>query len=126
MDIYSENIIDHYKDPRNFGNLENFNISLNDSNPLCGDRIRVDMLIEDNLIKDIKYGCEGCAISRASSSIISEKIKNMNVENVIKLNKEFVIDALGIQLNPIRMKCALLSLRAIQKAIIKYAGGKYA
>ncbi len=122
MDIYSENIMEHYKDPRNFGKLENENASYKDSNPLCGDKINVQLIIENDEIKEIKYECDGCAISRASSSIISEKIKGMELKDILKLNKDFVLDSLGIQLNPMRLKCAMLSLRAIQKAILNYKG----
>lgn len=122
MDIYSENIMDHYKDPRNFGSIKNANASFKDSNPFCGDNINVQLVIDDNKIIDLRYECEGCAISKASSSIISEKIKGMNINEVLKLNKDFVLKCLGIQLNPTRLKCALLSLRAIQKAIVKYMG----
>ena len=126
MDIYSENIMDHYKDPRNFGSLKNCDIIYNDSNPLCGDKIKVEIKIEENKIYDIKYECEGCAISRASSSIISEELKGMKLENVLKLNADFVLNLLGIKLNAMRLKCALLSLRAVQKSITKYLGEKNA
>lgn len=122
MDIYSENIMDHYKEPRNYGRMENANASFKDSNPFCGDNINVQLVIENNKIIDLRYECEGCAISKASSSIISEKIKGMNIKEVLRLNKDFVLDSLGIQLNPTRLKCALLSLRAVQKAIAKYMG----
>ena len=114
--------MEHYKDPRNFGKLENENASYKDSNPLCGDKINVQLIIENDEIKEIKYECDGCAISRASSSIISEKIKGMELKDILKLNKDFVLDSLGIQLNPMRLKCAMLSLRAIQKAILNYKG----
>jgi len=120
MDIYSENIMEHYKDPRNFGKLENENASYKDSNPLCGDKIEISLSIRNDKIIDINCISEGCAISRASSSIISEKIKGMGLNDALKSNKDFVLDSLGIQLNPIRLKCAMLSLRAIQKAIAKY------
>ena len=122
MDIYSENIMEHYRYPINIGKLENENVSYKDSNPLCGDNIEVSLLIDNDKITDIKYISEGCAISRASSSIISEKIKGMNLKDVLVLNKDFVLDSIGIQLNPIRLKCAMLSLRAIQKAVTKYLG----
>ena len=122
MDIYSENIMEHYRDPINLGKLENKNAYYKDSNPLCGDNIEVSLFIDNDKIIDIKYISEGCAISRASSSIISEKIKGMNVKDVLMLNRDYVLDAIGIQLNSIRLKCAMLSLRTIQKAITKYIG----
>ncbi|MEK9184937.1 MAG: iron-sulfur cluster assembly scaffold protein [Patescibacteria group bacterium] len=126
MDIYSENIMDHYKDPRNFGSLEDCDIEYSDSNPLCGDKIKIEIKIKDNRIHEMKYECEGCAISRASSSIISEELKGMELEKVLKLNADFVLNLLGIKLNSVRLKCALLSLRAVQKSIVKYLGEKNA
>jgi len=126
MDIYSENIMDHYKDPRNFGSLKDCDIQYSDSNPLCGDKIKVELKIKDNKIYDIRYECEGCAINRASSSIISEELKGMELGKVIKLDADFVLNLLGIKLNSVRIKCALLSLRAVQKSVTKYLGEKNA
>lgn len=122
MDIYSENIMEHYRDPMNLGKLEDENAYCKDSNPLCGDNIEISLSIRDYKIKNIKHISHGCAINIASSSIVSEKIKDMDIKEVLKLNKDFILNLLGIQLNPIRLKCAMLSLRAIQKATTKYLG----
>jgi nitrogen fixation NifU-like protein len=119
-DIYSENIMDHYKNPRNSGNLNNPDVIFYDSNPLCGDEINIYIKIENNKLTDIKFSCEGCAISKASSSIISEKVKEMDIKEILRLDKEFVLSLLKIPINPVRLKCAMLFLRALQKSIAQY------
>ena len=90
------------------------------SDPLCGDEINIGIKIENNEIKEIKFNCEGCAISKASASIVSEKIIGKNIKDIMKLEKEFVLDLLKIPLNPMRIKCAMLFLRALQKSIAQY------
>ena len=119
-DIYSENIMDHYRDPRNSGSLENPDVKFHDSNPLCGDEINIEIKIENNKLKDVKSSCQGCAISKASSSIVSEKVIGKDIKDIMKLEKEFVLDLLKIPLNPMRIKCAMLFLRALQKSIAQY------
>ena len=119
-DIYSENIMDHYRDPQNSGTLKNPDVKFHDSNPLCGDEINIEIKIENNKLKDVKSSCQGCAISKASSSIVSEKVIGKDIKDIMKLEKEFVLDLLKIPLNPMRIKCAMLFLRALQKSIAQY------
>ena len=119
-DIYSENIMEHYRDPQNLGTLKNPDVEFHDSNPLCGDEINIGIKIDNNKLKDVKFNCEGCAISKASASIVSEKIIGKNIKDIMKLEKEFVLDLLKIPLNPMRIKCAMLFLRALQKSIAQY------
>lgn len=116
-DIYAENILDHYNNPRNFGVPSKFDINKKEINPLCGDEINVYLTLENNEIKDIKFSGRGCAISQAAASIISEHIKGRNIEEVKNYNKEEILNLLGISIGPVRLKCALLSLKAIQRAI---------
>ena len=119
-DIYSENIMDHYRDPQNSGTLKNPDVKFHDSNPLCGDEINIEIKIENNKLKDVKSSCQGCAISKASSSIVSEKVIGKDIKDIMKLEKKFVLDLLKIPLNPMRIKCAMLFLRALQKSIAQY------
>lgn len=116
-DIYAENILDHYNNPRNFGAPKNFDVNKKETNPLCGDEINVYVSLENNQIKDIKFSGKGCAISQAAASIISEHIKGRTIDEVKNYNKEEILNLLGISIGPVRLKCALLSLKAIQKAI---------
>lgn len=116
MSIYQDIILDHYKYPRNFGTLENAStISL--YNPLCGDQIRLDVLIKDNKIEDVRFSGKGCAISQASASMLTEKIKGKTKKELINLDKDFIIRMLGVELSPNRIKCALLSLEALKKIL---------
>jgi nitrogen fixation NifU-like protein len=111
--IYRENIMDHYKNPRNFGKIEH-NHSSNGNNELCGDNINFYVNKKNNKIENISFEGEGCAICIASASMISEELKNENISKIKKINKEDVIDMLGIKLSPIRIKCALLPLYTIK------------
>ncbi|MBI2671313.1 SUF system NifU family Fe-S cluster assembly protein [Candidatus Woesearchaeota archaeon] len=118
--IYRENIIDHYKSPRNFGILENSDAEYMEFNPLCGDEATMQIKIKDNLIKDIKFKGKGCAISMASCSILTEKIKGKSLNEVKKLEKEQVYEMLSIPISPQRVKCALLSWETLRRLIKIY------
>ena len=111
--IYRENIMDHYKNPRNFGKIKH-NHSSNGNNELCGDNIHFYVNKKNNKIDNISFDGEGCAICIASASMISEKLKNKDISKIKKINKEDIIDMLGINLSPIRIKCALLPLYTIK------------
>ncbi|MAG02246.1 SUF system NifU family Fe-S cluster assembly protein [Candidatus Pacearchaeota archaeon] len=117
MNIYTEIILDLYKNPKNKGVLENPTHESGRNNPLCGDEIKIQLIIEENKIKDVKFLGQGCAISQASASLLTDKIKNMNVEEVKSLNKENVLDLLHIPISPGRLKCALLSLDTLKEAL---------
>jgi len=119
MSIYRENIMDNYKEPRNFGKLHNFTIEYSDQNPLCGDKVHVYLKVEDGKVKDIKYESEGCAISIATASILSEAIKGKSIEDIKNLERDDILDMIGIKLTPMRVKCAMLSLVAIKKGLDK-------
>ena len=114
-DLYRENILDHYQDPRNFGALDDPDISYEDDNPLCGDVLRIDIKVDDqNRITDVGFTGEGCAISQASASMLSEEILGKTLDEVKQIGKEDILDLLGIELGPVRLKCALLSLKVLK------------
>lgn len=112
-DMYRENILDHYKNPRNFGILEEHNFIHIENNQLCGDEIEVSILIQNERIKEIGFIAHGCAISVAAMSMLSEKIKGMKLEELKNIKAEAVIKMLGVQLGVVRVKCGLLGLKAV-------------
>jgi nitrogen fixation protein NifU and related proteins len=112
--FYREYILDHYKNPRNFGRLENPDISHEELNPLCGDVIGIDLKVTDGNIDDVRFHGRGCAISQASASLLTERIKGMSLEEAKKIGKEDVLDELGIEISAARIKCALLSLKVLK------------
>ena len=114
-DFYRELILDHYKHPRNHGTLEPHDISYEDDNPLCGDRIRMDLRLDgDNRVTDVAFDGRGCAISQASASLLTEEIKGKSLDEIKQIGKEDVLEMLGIELGPVRLKCALLSLKVLK------------
>lgn len=122
IDMYQEELLDHYKNPRNFGTLSNFDIKFHDTNPLCGDELTVTVKVKNNKIQDVNFESKGCAISVAASSKLSEQLKNKSLQEVLKLDNKFVLDLIGVPISPIRLKCALLSLKALKKGICVHLG----
>ena len=119
-DFYREIIIDHYKNPAHRGQLEPKDFSFEDENPLCGDFIHVDLTLDDNQkVKDAVFSGHGCAISQASADLLLDAIRGKTLEEVKKLNKQDVLDLLGIELSPVRLKCALLPLKVVKAAVYK-------
>ncbi|MCS6881882.1 MAG: SUF system NifU family Fe-S cluster assembly protein [Oscillochloridaceae bacterium] len=118
-DIYREQILEHARYPRNYGTLEHPTISHEEYNPLCGDRVRIDLLIEDGVIADVRFSGKGCAISQASASMLTDEIKGMNVERARAFSKDDLLMLIGIPLNknPTRLKCALLALKALKAGL---------
>ena len=113
-DFYREVILDHYKHPRNKGRLDPRTSTHEEDNPLCGDRIRIDLLVKDDMIEDVRFTGQGCAISQASASMLTEAIKGMSVADAKNVDKQFILDLIGIPLTPARLKCALLSLKVFK------------
>ncbi len=113
-DLYRENILEHYKNPSNYGILQDPDISYTDSNPLCGDEIRIDINLDNNKVKDVRFQGKGCAISKASASMLTEMIEGMSLEEMKEITKEDIMEVLGIKLGPVRIKCALLSLKVLK------------
>jgi nitrogen fixation NifU-like protein len=123
--IYREIILDYYRNPRNFGYIENPDIVFRDSNPLCGDELEIFINIKDNKVNDVKFGGKGCAISQASASILTEMIMGKDLEYLKKLSKEDILESLGlVALGPARIKCALLSLKVLKFGIYSYIAEK--
>jgi nitrogen fixation protein NifU and related proteins len=114
-DFYKENILDHYRNPRNVGKLEHPTHSHEEHNPLCGDVIRMDLHVnEDNVIDQVAFRGKGCAISQASASMLTEMIEGKTLDEAKQIGKEDILDALGIEIGPVRLKCALLSLKVLK------------
>ena len=114
-DLYRELIIDRYKNPLYKGQLDPNDMSFEDDNPLCGDRIRIDLrLDEEGKIKEALFDGHGCAISQASADLLLESIQGKPLEMVKELTKEDILELLGIELGPVRLKCALLSLKVLK------------
>ncbi len=113
-DLYKEQILDHYQHPHNHGTLPDATHSFEDLNPLCGDRVRVDMKIENNVVTAVKFTGKGCAISQATASMLTDEIQNKSLDEIRVLDKQAVLDLIGIPLGPSRIKCALLPLKVIK------------
>jgi len=119
MDIYREEILDHYKNPRNWGVIKGGVLRAEGSNSHCGDRVEMSVLVDRGKIKDIKFKGEGCAISTAGASMLTEKIRGMSLVKAKRLTKEKVIEEMGIKLSPSREKCARLGFEVWQKLLEK-------
>lgn len=118
-DIYVEEILDHFRNPRNFGELQDADIKVKDVNTLCGDGFEFFVKLNDGYVNDIRFKGEGCAISTASASILSEFVKGKNLEDVAKISDEEMIKLLGIPISPARRKCALLPLEILKSGMDK-------
>lgn len=112
-----EFILDHYKNPRNFGTIDDADFSYEEGIPSCGDVIRVDLKVRDNKLDDIKFSGTGCAISQASVSILTENALGKEIDEVLSMTDHDMLEALGGQVSPIRFKCALLGLTVLKKAL---------
>jgi len=117
-DLYRELIIDRYKSPQFRGHLDPHDIAFEDENPLCGDHIRIELKVgEDDRVEDAVFDGHGCAISQASADLLMETIIGKPIEEVKLLTKDDILDMLGIELGPVRLKCALLSLKVLKAGI---------
>ncbi len=119
-----DEILDHYRNPRNYGEIENPDIHAKDLNPLCGDVIELFIKVKDGVVSEVKFKGKGCAISQASASKLTEKIIGMKLEDVKKIGRQDILDMLGIELSPVRLKCALLSLKVLKVGVYSYLGQK--
>ena len=115
-DMYRDYILDHYKNPRNQGQLEGATNTYADSNPLCGDELSMALRIEDDRVADVRFNGKGCAISQASASILTEEIKGKTLAEVRSIDRQHILENLGIPISPARIKCALLGLKTLKGA----------
>jgi nitrogen fixation protein NifU and related proteins len=117
-DLYREVIIEHYKNPSYRGHLDPHDIEFEDSNPLCGDHIKIELRVDqDGKVSDARFDGHGCAISQASADLLIESVIGKPLEDVKKLKSQDVLDLLGIELGPVRLKCALLSLKVLKAGV---------
>ena len=116
-DLYRDEILEHYRNPHNFGVLESPTAAKEGANPLCGDRITLMLAInEEGRVEDVSFTGRGCAISQASASMLTDEIKGKTLDEIAHLGKQNVLDNLGIEISPARMKCAMLSLETLHAA----------
>jgi nitrogen fixation NifU-like protein len=116
-DLYRDFILEHYKRPRNFGELEPHDLEAHEYNPLCGDELGVHIRVDDGRIGELRFHGHGCAISQAAASIASEELIGMDLDEAAELDADWMIDLIGIPISATRRKCALLSLKATRGAI---------
>jgi nitrogen fixation NifU-like protein len=110
-------VLDHYKNPHNFGTLDPADYTAEDSNPLCGDQIRMDLRVEDGVVSDVKFSGRGCAVSTASASILTDMILGQPLEEVRRISKDDLLEEIGIPVSPARMKCATLGLSVLSLSL---------
>jgi nitrogen fixation NifU-like protein len=120
-DMYREHILDHYKHPRNFGVLSPASVDHEANNPLCGDQIRLTFVVNaKDEVEDVKFTGRGCAISQASASLLTSRIKGKPLAEIKQIDRDQVVQMLGIPISPVRLKCALLSLAVLREGIEIY------
>lgn len=117
MSIYQELILDHYRNPRNYGDLKNATHSAETNNPTCGDKLEMQILVKNGTIENVRFSGSGCAISQASASLLTEAIKKKPVAEILSLAPEDILKLLGISLSPNRLKCGLLSMETLKKTL---------
>ena len=121
-DLYREHILDHYKDPRNYGPMNDPDVSAEGQNPLCGDQLAIDLKVRDGVIQAIRFHGRGCAISQAATSMLTEMVAGRTVEDAAALTRDDIVEEVGIPLSPVRLKCALLGLGTLKVALHRHSG----
>ncbi|HEX6818633.1 MAG TPA: iron-sulfur cluster assembly scaffold protein [Ktedonobacterales bacterium] len=116
-DIYRQYILEHFREPRNYGHLEHPDFAATDTNPLCGDRIEIDLAVQENRVTAVRFSGRGCAISQAAASMLTERIEGSTLDELRALRPSDILEMLGIEIGPARQRCALLSLRVLHQGI---------
>lgn len=115
--LYREEILEHYKYPKNRGAIDHPDITYKDTNPLCGDECQIDIKLDGDKVSNIKFLATGCAISQAATSMLTEMIEEKSLEEIKKIGKKTILEALGMELGPVRLKCALLCLKVLKAGV---------
>jgi nitrogen fixation protein NifU and related proteins len=123
-DLYRDYILEHYRRPHNFGVLDDPSASIEGSNPLCGDRITLQLGVRDGVLSEVAFTGRGCAISQASASLLTDEIKGKPLADVDGFRADDLLDLLGIEISPARLKCAMLSHDTLRKALAEVEGGQ--
>ena len=123
-EMYREEVMDHYQNPRNFGKMAGADASYRDYNPVCGDEVEVQLKIENNTLKEAMFTGKGCAISQAAASMLTEEVKGKTLKSAVAMTKDDMLKLIRINPGPVRIKCVLLALRALQKGIVQYEATK--
>ncbi|MDQ2050845.1 SUF system NifU family Fe-S cluster assembly protein [Natronolimnohabitans sp. A-GB9] len=123
-DMYRQQILDHYKNPRNYGKLEDPTFTHVGENPMCGDEIRMDVVLDDDeeTIEQVAFSGDGCAISQASASMLSKELQGKTVDELLEMDRDDIIDMLGVDISPMRVKCAVLAEKVAQDGAEIYMG----
>jgi nitrogen fixation NifU-like protein len=116
-DLYQEEILDHYRNPHNYGTLEHPDASFEDSNPLCGDVIAVDLRYEGDRVAEVRFRGNGCAISQAAASMLTDMVVGQTRTDALAIPREAILEELGVPLSPARVKCALLGYKVMLAAL---------
>ena len=115
--LYAEEILDHYKHPHNFGQIENPDIHIEANNPLCGDRLSMDVHVKDGVVEDVRFSGRGCAISQAAASMLTDRMIGEKLDDLASTTRDDILDMLGVEVSYARMKCATLSLGLLRQAL---------
>ncbi|HMN26922.1 MAG TPA: SUF system NifU family Fe-S cluster assembly protein [Caldilineaceae bacterium] len=115
--LYREAILDHYKHPRHKGHLDHPDIRYHDHNPFCGDELTIELKVSDGVVTEAAFDGRGCAISQATASMLMDEIVGKSTEELKQLDKEYILEMLGIEIGPVRLKCALLSLKVLKAGL---------
>ena len=116
-DLFREEILDHSRNPRCHGTIENPDLTFEDANPLCGDRIKMDFRVQDGVLETVRFSGHGCSISQAAASMLCEHVEGRTLEEIMTLGREDMLEMLGIELGPVRLKCAMLALKTLKAGI---------
>lgn len=123
-DLYREEIMEHHQNPRNFGEMGAADVSYHDYNPVCGDEITMQLKMENGTVKEAMFTGKGCAISQAAASMLTTEVKGKSIKAVATMTQADMLKILRINPGPVRIKCALLALRALQKGIVQHEMAK--